>query len=526
MKNSFFLIIPEQREDAARLKMYDEIELTQWIDELPVTNESLSADLLSDFIKESNQLLMSPPKRMAFLEVIRSSYLRMEDSLYARLMVSGFPKSEQEYEVYHVLVSIQRELAIGYWAIVKEQTRRGLSWFQSKDPSLSIQRVIRCLSSIVVSQAVMNISTYEWVWIDLHSLYKLGVRINKETNKVTDESSINRSSSIQNSYQQIILLSLANASGLTPKEVVQVYRFSGRVCHLITLDEQTVPSIDRQCVIFQDEDQPATYYEQGQKTEGEVVLYLNFSKFYKAFRKRDKFKNQIEGRYSALELTLTAETLPLELLNYLDARWRGILLQGTRVFFDRLNRYFVIGLSAAYDLQNTSSPRREGEEKEHIAKSVSDTTLSCEFDKSGAISIGSLVSFRKQNHPEHRRSLGIINKVVMSKAGEEVQFEINLLTTQAHAVLFSEVPERADSIKQKALIYNIKKAGKEDRSFLVVDSFMLKEFSVLRLYLNDQNFPILLRKRRNIGLGYWQFDCRQVDERELARIISNGYDFP
>ncbi|NOQ13695.1 MAG: hypothetical protein GQ583_04345, partial [Methyloprofundus sp.] len=218
MRNSFFLIIPEQREDSASLKLYEEMALKQWIDDLPVANVSLATRLLHDFIVQGNKLAMSPAKRLAYLELIRTSYLVMEDEMRSRLLRSGFPKSDMEHKTYSILVSIERELAISYWIIVKKQTHRQLSWFQSKDATLAIQRLIKCLSSIVVSQYIMNLPVQEWVWIDLHSLYKLGVKIKKESTKVADESCfINRSSSIQDSYKQIILLSLADPMGLMPK---------------------------------------------------------------------------------------------------------------------------------------------------------------------------------------------------------------------------------------------------------------------------------------------------------------------
>jgi len=138
VKNSFFLIIPEQREDLVSLKLYEEVALQQWIDDLPVANVSLATRLLHDFIEQGNKLVMSPRKRMAYLELIRTSYLVMEDEMRSRLMTGGFPKSEMEHKTYSILVSMERELAIAYWIIVKSQARRQLGWFQSKEAALAI----------------------------------------------------------------------------------------------------------------------------------------------------------------------------------------------------------------------------------------------------------------------------------------------------------------------------------------------------------------------------------------------------
>ena len=45
------------------------------------------------------------------------------------------------------------------------------------------------------------------------------------------------------------------------------------------------------------------------------------------------------------------------------------------------------------------------------------------------------------------------------------------------------------------------------------------------MILQLENFPIVLRERKNIGVGYWQFACRQVEEQELATKSNKGYDF-
>lgn len=524
MRNSFFLIIPEQQEDPARLQLYEEAALKQWIDELPVANVSLSTRLLHDFLLESNKLVMSAQKRMSFLELLRASFLIIEDNLYARLMASGFPKSEMEHKIYNILSSIEREFAIAYWVIVKEQTRRELSWFQSKDAALAVQRVIKGLSGIVVSQYIMNLPIQEWVWIDLHSLYKLGVKIKKENTKVPDESClINRSSSIQDSYKQIMLLSLADPTGLMPKEILQVYKFTELITGLIVFDSDAVAGTDPKCIIFQDEDQPAVFFEKNKKIMDEALLYINFSKLYKAFEKKEKFKNNIDGRYSTLKVSPKADEIPLELLDYIEQRWHGVPLHGAKVFSDRLNRKFVLGLSSAYALQNTFSMEIV-EVEEYTADSASEAALTAKFEQSGALSIGSLISFRKPDQAEHKRSLGVVNKITLVKGAEKLQFEITLLTAQAHAVTYSDLRKANGQLKQKALIYNVKNPGQEDTSFLIVDSFMLKEFEMMRLYLNEQNFPILLRERKNIGLGYWQFDCRMIDEQELATMGYKGYD--
>lgn len=530
MKNSFFLVIPEQRIDPIRLKLYEETALKQWLEELPIVNLSLSTRFMHDFIQESNKLVMSAQQRIDFLELIRPCYLVIEDDMRSRLVKAGFPKSNSEYKIYNILVSMEREYSIAYWIAVKELTRREISWFQGKNTTLAIQRTIKGLSSIVISQYIMSLPISEWVWIDLHSLYRLGLKIKKETTRVPDNSClIQHSSSIQDSYKQIILLSLTDPTGLIPKEIQQVYEFTEKLCALISLDKHKVAGVEQQCVILQDEDLPPSYLSKERQLQEESMLYIGFTKLYKTFEKKEKLKNDVDGRYSSIKLSSRADRLPIELLNYLEARWQGVPLKGVPLFADRLNRYFSIGLDSAYDLQVISGVSENESYKEYLAESSSQTALTCIFDQPGLLAVGSFISFRKVSEPEHKRSIGVVNKISMEKGTGKIRFEINLLTLRAHTVMYSNqgygVPGNEQKEKQKALIYGVKVPGAEEKSFLIVESFMLKELDIVRLYLNEKNFPIVLRARKNIGVGYWQFECRQLEEQEVATKSNKGYDF-
>ncbi len=536
MKNSFFLVIPTQQDDPVSVKLYTESAVQQWVAELPIANLAHSARALYDFIRKSNELLMPVQQRMEVLEGLRHSYLIIEDNMRSRLIKTGFPKSENEHKIYHVLINIEREYAIAYWIIVREQTRRQLSWFQGKEVALAVQRVIKGLSSVVVTHYIMSLPIPEWVWIDLHSLYKLGLKIKKESTKVADESClVTRSSSIQESYQQIILLSLAEPRGLMPREIPQVYVFTEVLSGLIAFNKQPIVGVERQCMIYQDEDREAAFDKQQNKEQEGGVLFIDFSQLNKVFlQKKENLQDKIDGRYSTIKISQSPGKLPEDLLTYLIVRWQGVHLQGAPLFKDRLNRYFCIGLNSAYDLQSTVDKSELDSDQEYIAESASERALTCNFEMPGMLSIGSFISVRKNNQLRHKRLIGVVNKVSMQKGTNKVKFELELLTEHAYTASYRHIDDLSNDEKklQKALIYGVKTANAPEKSYLIVESFMLKEMSIVRLYLNNQNFPIILLERKNIGLGYWQFACRQLEEedvvpktQELASKSNKGYDF-
>jgi hypothetical protein len=524
VKNSFFLVIPEQQNEPLRLREFSNRALQQWITELPTANPGLATRLLYDFIVDCNSIEMDSQMRLDALELVRPSLLVIEDYLRSRLTRTGFPKEENDKKILDVLVAIEKEFSIGYWIVLKELTRRNVSWFQGKNAALAVQRCIRGLSSLVVSHFLMGISIPDWVWIDLHSLYKLSVDIKKDKTKIAN--GINQSdkaSSPEECYKQILLLSLADPTGLVQKEILLVYNFIETIDYLVSLKNEAVAGQQMQCVISTDEDKPPYYQESTDARHDPAALYVDFTKLFKALQKKNKLISATEARFSSIYVSKNnSAKLSPELLDYLGQRWSGIDLQGTPVFSDRLDRYIAIGLEASFDLQNSSETNAE-KTLEFLAQSSSDQLLSCVFEKTGVLSVGSLVSFRKTNMPEHQRSLGIVNKIIVAKQNGKIDFGMQLIAQQSISVTYRQLDASVKDELQKALFY----AGNEHESemtYIITDTSML-EGDIIRLFIQQEEFPVVLKNRKNIGLGYWQFEFQRIAEKQTPAHTKKGYDF-
>ena len=525
MKNSFFLVIPPQHKDPARAKAFGGEALQQWINELPTANPGLATRLLHDLIDEFIALEIDATARLDALEMLRPSYLIIEDYLRARLIQSAFPKNDNELKIFNVLISLEKQFTIGYWIAAREVTKRAVSWFQGKTIALALQRVMHGLAQIIVSHYQLNLPVPGWIWIDLHSLYQLSVKLKRDATKVNDETTVAGSVAPGDVYRQILLLSLANPHGLMQKEVRQVYRFAEKICALLRFDPHPIKEQIRQCAIPTDEDKPPFWLEPSEETGDGELLYCDLTKLLKTLRQKEKYASDSEARFSSMHLLKSVgDKLPIELFDYLVQRWEGQKLQGAPYFTDRLSRYFAIGLNAAYDFQ--SALQSSQMDLEYLAETASERALSCQFERHGVLSIGSLISFRKADQPEHKRTLGMVCKIAMNKPDGKVEFEINVLTPQFFAVEYGPVQPDKDSVTQKALIYGIKDQEGE-KSLLILESFMVKNGDMLRLYMNGEDFPIIVNDRKNVGLGYWQFECRRIAElpKSTTPETKKGYDF-
>ena len=130
MKNSFFLVIPEQKNDPQLAKAFAEPALRQWVAELPTANPGLATRLFQDFVNDLISLDINNANRLNALELLRPQFLVIEDYLRSRLIKSGFPKGEIEKKIFSLLVIIEKQFTIGYWMVARGLTRREIGWLQ------------------------------------------------------------------------------------------------------------------------------------------------------------------------------------------------------------------------------------------------------------------------------------------------------------------------------------------------------------------------------------------------------------
>jgi cyclic-di-GMP-binding protein len=530
LKNSFFLVIPAQENKPERLKEFEPKALEQWLFELPTANPGLATRLIQDFIISFNSLKMPLQLRLDALEQMRPKVLIIEDYLRSRLIKAAFPKEENDLKILNVLSSIEREFTIGYWMVLKELTRRQISWFQGKSLALSLQRCIKGLSGIVVSHYIMGLPIPDWVWIDLHSLYKLSVKLKKDTVKVSDNTNlISKASSPDECYRQIILLSLSKPTGLMQKEILQVYAFIENLFSLFSLSAQSIEGQQLQFAVLTDEDKPPFVQIEMRTARDSATLYLDLTRLYKALEKKDKFIDQTQTRFASIHMKNPDEKPTAELLDYLEQRWLGIELQKESLFSDRLDRYMAIGMAPAHSLQLSGSSQvkvlgNSDSDQEILVHSESDRLLFCVFTNTGLLSVGNLISFRRADQQGSKRSLAVVDELIVSKQSHRISFGLNLITLKYHAVYYAMSNATEKDIPLKGLFYNAEDQS-DDSSFLIVDNFMLKEGDTIKMQLHQETINLVLKDKKNVGLGYWQFECNRVAAKIDQPHSKKGYDF-
>ena len=515
MRQSFYLVIPKQQVDAQRLKQFDAKILEQWLAELPIANPSLAARLFYDYLTDFNAVKMPAQIRLDALEQLRPSSVAIEDYLRSLIMRTGFPKIDQDKRLLNQLVALQKQITLSYWMTLKELTKNDSAWFQGKNTALAIQRCIKGLSGIISSYLMMGMPVPDWIWMDLHSLYKHSVKIKKNATQVicNPSNGVNKTSSPEDSYIQILLLSLSNTSGLMQKEIKLVYDFIDTVRQYVSLKQKPVTGQLVQCVVLTDEDKPPCFRtgDENQEDSDSPELYLDITKLLQALDKLGADVNLSEARFTTMYADVRlAEKPTTELLSYLKQRWLGEPLESTPLFEDRLDRYLAIGLTSTFKLQKALDVHEEP--LEFLAHSASSRLLSCVFNTAGLLSVGSLVSFRRIDMPEHKRTIGIVDVLTVEKEEGKISFGVRLLAYESVAVTYLPLNSPRNEHPKPALFYSTDSQKK--KNYIIIDTVILNEDDVVRLFVNQKDFLIMLKNKRNIGLGYWRFECLKITKKD------------
>lgn len=494
MKNSFFLIVPIQKKNPAEEKSFDKQKLQEWISKTLSANHKLSLKLLTDLLKKMNQVKLEPKDRLASLELLRTSYFEIEKSILKTASSNIFPKSKEDKAEHAALIELEKELTIGYWSIAREITKRAVGWNMKKTLSLSINRTMLGLSNITLNYFIIHEATPSWVWMDLHSLYRLA--------KSTSTLSIKHdNASIDDIYIKISILGLIDNDTLTPTEIQKIYHIIGHMTPYIDIISRKIEGQSNTAIILPEEDENPFWTKSRSKKIDTAIQYIDLRNIGDFFKNSNQYTNNHDRFNSNNEND--SSLISGELMSYVHMMLLGEQPKLKEIFADRLNRYFSIGLVSAFEFR-TDFTNKIHTTLEYHADSSSVVSLISKMDKSDTLSIGSLISFRREDEAPHDRSLGIINKICKSPTGK-VEFEVKTLTEKFDPAELQTCDYDSEGESHKAIVYGQQHNGKKSE-LLIIEAFIMRDCTTFSLIKNKKEYIVTLKNPKNIGIGCWSYE--------------------
>lgn len=529
MKNLYFLSIPEREKNSEHAQVFDSKTLKQWVAALPTANYGMTTRLFHDHILLMNKTELDIAVVMESLDLIYPTFLNIHEFLLTKIVGKGFPLSSDAQKVGQLAEIVTKDFFTAHWIVLQcLLNARSSNWRQNKAIPIYIERLIRGLSQILIIRFLLHTPTPDWLWLDLHTLYRLAKEKNKENIKIKENSKIyGKASTIKTAYKQILLIYLADPFGMMQREILEVYGATNEWEALTDLNFAQTTEQTNCCVIYLDEDKPPVWEKGSFAAEASESRYYLFS-LDALIQKLSDLKQRVEpalGRFDLAQTSLENPLISNSLLQYLCNRWSGVAQEKHNLYEDKKPRLLSIGLKAIHQQLNPPTNPEEKILADWLVTIGEDQSMRCEFDQSGQLFIGSLVSSKRVDIENAKRLLGVVRRIWMERMDGAVHFEIHVLTTQVIAAGIQPIKAKADfQVYQRALLFFTENESQQ-KGNVILESQKLKNGSKVQLLMQSDSATVALDNRRGVGLGYAQFECIPIAVEKQEILPPQGYDF-
>lgn len=222
------LILPKQRTIACGLLEFHPRRVAHWIESLPLADLTGSATQLRDYLVQVNHVPMTFGRRKKLLERFASSIQEISKRLDKQLREVAYPSTPYFGELVRLARSLHLEMTMGYQLLLAHRVNHPHE-LRQRNPWLSIlYDAIHHQAAVLYYQWLIRLTPSAGQWQALHSLYWLAEQAGHNELCVADRNAnvLGKPCALRDLYVTILLLSLAQPTRLTPRELIEVARVS------------------------------------------------------------------------------------------------------------------------------------------------------------------------------------------------------------------------------------------------------------------------------------------------------------
>jgi hypothetical protein len=193
----------------------------KWVDNLPLINIQDTVSRLEFALDEINKVDIPATERIGTLELLNAPVMHATGALKKGFLGKQFPLRERDLARAGKAIGLCRRMALGYKILIpalekESDAKSGLA--------TTLHRSIRHLSEVLIGNFQIYVQYPDGVWQDLHTLYAIAGQHGVLQQPVVDITLRNpESTTIEDVYKQILLLSLACPYRLRQREISDVY---------------------------------------------------------------------------------------------------------------------------------------------------------------------------------------------------------------------------------------------------------------------------------------------------------------
>ena len=218
------LEVPEQK--TASLSFCDTTPkaFRLWAQQLPMVNIGEASRQLYHAILELNQVFMAPQQRLQFLEIIRDKIHFVCAELSRHFLGLAIALPEKQRKIANLTQALQLHLANGYKLCLLEFLDNGGADKHRRPIATVTHRIISELGATILRSHQLYCPSPRRSWFEAHNLYRFAWQHDLLGQEVEDNTlDHQRTSTVGDSYQRVLLLGCARPNQLRQNELTQVY---------------------------------------------------------------------------------------------------------------------------------------------------------------------------------------------------------------------------------------------------------------------------------------------------------------
>jgi cyclic-di-GMP-binding protein len=336
------LNIPEQKAPSADAIPNQPRKLKKVLAALPNSNMGELTKQTFLILRDLNRQTMPGKQRLENLEMMRVLARNIFDNLKKYFINRTLPLPDKSQKIVNLNQSILQELIYGYEIIAYEAANKIDSKIDDKILSTAICRAINYLSEKLLRSSEVYEPCPKNLWLDTHQLYAFAESRELTEKTVIDKERESEKQTIENSYKQILLFSLARPIALRQRDNERVFKelFEWSKYSSIQRDASASMISNVFCMHIHEDSAPSSLTE-ADLAEDIIIRTLDASKLVlyvkNLFAEQSKQKQKIT----------VGDDISLETLKALATSWG----ENAKRRFSRANRQgrinVAIGLSRA-----------------------------------------------------------------------------------------------------------------------------------------------------------------------------------
>ena len=340
-------LLPERTDHGANAWYQNAKALRDWLANLPLANQNLTAQQLLGVLREMNEARVDPLRRVEALEMLRRPVYDVVQRLGTQLQSDSFPMPEARMRVSDTILEFERELTTGYIAVACDicAPNGSVPFLRRKTVALALTRAIQHQSARLWIAYQTHCVPQVGVWQSLHDLFLLAVALRCDEKAEDDPLPGGTKINARSAYMQALLHAFAKPYHFIQKENAELRAALPVLVSLCGLRPGYAP--EGAIAVCTDGDASPPGPVRGRHVAVESLWQLDVSALLRTFDK--EFERRATDAISLCVSSPAGKAeLSVEMVERLSKTWRGRRERAYPRTSDVAAMDAVIGLQAVH----------------------------------------------------------------------------------------------------------------------------------------------------------------------------------